>query len=154
MRIRKATLEDAAEIAKLHRGTIRSVNSKDYPPEDIKVWSGGAKASRVKKSHDKAIRYVALEKDAIVGFVDISKSDPEKLWGLYVHKDFIGKGVGSRLLETIEDAARALGAKKFEATATVTAKAFYEAKGFRVIKKDKHPMEDRLLDVFVMEKDL
>jgi putative acetyltransferase len=154
MKIRKSTLEDSAEIARLHRGTIRSVNSKDYPPEDIEVWSGRAKASRVRDSHSIAVRYVAIEKGKIIGFVDISKENPEKLWGLYIHKDFIGKGVGTKLLEKIEQVAKRMGAKTFEATATITAKAFYEAKGFKVIKKEKHPIEHRLLDVFVMQRGL
>lgn len=154
MIIRKARLSDSAEIARLHRGTIRSVNSRDYPPEDIDAWSGRASAKRVRDSHDRAVRFVAVEKGKIVGFVDISKKEPEKLWGLYVHKHSIGAGVGTRLLLKIEDAARKMGAVTFIAMSTVTARGFYKSRGFRMIKKDKHPVEGRQLDVFIMEKRL
>ncbi len=154
MRIRKAKFSDAAEIARLHRGTIRRVNSKDYLPEDIAVWSGGAKAKRVRDSAERAVRYVALEQGKIVGFVDINKDNPEELWGLYVHADSIGRGVGSRLLGKIEKAAKKMGAKKFKITSTITAKAFYESKGFTVLKKSKHHIAHRRLIVFLMEKKL
>jgi putative acetyltransferase len=152
MRVRKARLTDAAEIARMHRGTIRAVNSKDYSSEDIAVWSGRPSARRVRESHDIAIRYVAVVGETIIGYTDISKEDPENLWGLYVHKNYIGQGVGSKLLATIQEEAKKLGAKKFVISSTVTAKTFYEKQGFVVIKKDTTPILHRTSDVWILEK--
>ncbi len=153
MRIRKATLADAAELARLHKATIRSVNKKDYSPQEIEVWSKRTSAQRFRSAHSLAIRYVAVDNGKIVGFSDFKKEHPETFWGLYVHKDHIGKGIGSRLMKKMEEVARKMGAKKFVLSATKTAKAFYEKQGFTVIKKSKHPIENQKLDVYVMEKE-
>lgn len=152
MRIRKARLADSAEIARLHRATIRAINANDYSPAEIKEWSGRSSAKRFRSSHGKAFRYVAVEGEKIVGFADFNKENPENYWGLYVHKDFLGRGIGSRLMKKMEEAAKKMGAKKFVLSATKTAKAFYEKQGFKVNKKSKHPVEDQKLDVYVMIK--
>lgn len=128
------------------------MNREDYSAEEIAAWSGRATARRVRNSHKLAIRLVAIEKGRIVGFVDISRAHPEKLWGLYVHRDFIGKGVGSRLLKKIEEVAKRKGVKKFVTSSTVTAKPFYKSKGFKVLKAARHPIGHRKLRVFIMEK--
>ncbi len=154
MRIRKSKIEDAAEIASLHKGTIRFINKGDYSPEQISAWSKRTSAKRFRESHHLAIRYVALDGEKIIGYSDFKKDKPEKFWGLYVHKNHLGKGVGSRLLLKMEEVAKSMGADRLELEATKTAKTFYEKHGFKVIKKSKHPIDDQELDVFVMEKKL
>lgn len=154
MRIRKATLADSAEIARLHKGTIRNVNSADYSPEQIAAWSARTSAKRFRSSHDLAVRYVAVEGEKIVGYADFKKEEPEKFWGLYVHKNHLGEGIGSRLLVRMEAAAKQLGAKKFRLEATKTAKTFYEKNGFVLIKKSIHKIDDQKLDIYLMEKRL
>jgi putative acetyltransferase len=153
MRIRKATLADAAELARLHKGTIRNINSADYSPKQIAAWSARTNAQRFRTSHDLAVRYVAVEGDKIIGYADFKKEEPEKFWGLYVHKDHVGEGVGSRLLIRMESVAKKMGAKKFRLEATKTAKTFYEKNGFNLIKKSKHIIDDQKLDIYVMEKE-
>ena len=44
MRIRLARDEDYAAIARLHRQTIRNVNSKDYTEDQINTWSARTNA--------------------------------------------------------------------------------------------------------------
>ncbi len=154
MRIRVATIGDAVEISRLHKSTIRTINSRDYSPEDIEVWSKRTNTRRMRSSHPFAVRAVAVEKGKIVGFADLSKDDPGRLWGLYVHKNHQGKGIGSRLLARMEKEAKILGAKKMMAQSTVTAKTFYERHGFIVLRKEKYAILDRKLTVYMMEKDL
>jgi len=58
MRIRKFRASDAVEVARLHRNTIRNINSKDYSKEQIAVWSGRTSAKRFRESMNKFIRFV------------------------------------------------------------------------------------------------
>ncbi len=150
MKIRLARDEDYASIARLHRQTIRNVNSKDYTQEQIKMWSAKTKTKRFRDSADKCKRWVAIEDNKVVGFCDHSLNGD--FWGLYVHKDYIGKGVGSKLLKRAEDSLKKLGFKKVRIEATITAKEFYKKHGYKVLKKDLHGKEK--LETFVMVKDL
>ena len=124
MRIRLARDEDYAAIARLHRQTIRNVNSKDYTEDQINTWSARTNAQRFRSNANKCKRWVAVQDNKVVGFCDHSLDG--EFWGLYVHKDFIGKGIGSRLLKTAEDSLQKMGYKKVIIKATITAKDFYK----------------------------
>ncbi|PIZ95991.1 MAG: hypothetical protein COX80_02660, partial [Candidatus Magasanikbacteria bacterium CG_4_10_14_0_2_um_filter_33_14] len=101
MKIRLARDEDYAAVARLHRQTIRQVNAKDYNKEKIKAWSGRTSAERFRSSANICKRWVALDNEKIIGFAD-HPLDKCVLWGLYIHKDYVGKGVGKKLLNVIE----------------------------------------------------
>jgi len=156
MQIRKFKLGDAISTARLHRNTIRGVNSRDYSPKIIRIWSGRTSAKMFRESANKCFRWVAMEKEKIVGFCDISKEG--EFWGLYVHKDYIGKGIGTKLIKKIEAKAKELGVKRLKVKATITARPFYEKQGYKVIKKALHEVsykgETVMIDIFLMEKQL
>lgn len=97
MKIRRFKFSDAAEVARMHRNIIRFVNSKDYLPEQIEVWSGRTSAKRFRDSIKMFFRFMAVEKGRIVGYGDFKKDG--ELAGLYVHKDYQGKGVGIGFLK-------------------------------------------------------
>jgi ribosomal protein S18 acetylase RimI-like enzyme len=150
MKIRLAQDKDYAAIARLHRQTIREVNSKDYSHDLIEVWSRRTNANRFRKSADKCKRWVALQDDKIVGFCDHSLEG--KFWGLYVHKDFLGRGIGSCLLKKAEKSLKKLGYKKVELLASLTAKDFYKKQGYKVIRKSFHKIDNKKISVHIMIK--
>lgn len=156
MKIRKFKLSDAVSTARLHRNTIRAINSKDYPADVIRVWSGKTSAKKFRDSHNTCFRWIATEKGKIVGFADMSKDG--EFGGLYVHKNYLGKGIGSALITKIEEKAKELGVKRLKVKATVTAKSFYEKCGYKVITKAKHQSIYRgeivFIDVYLMVKNL
>ena len=151
IRIRKFKLGDAVSLARLHRGTIRSINKKDYSPREIAAWSGRTSAKRFKNLAKLNARYVAVKNNKIVGFGDYKNNE---LMGLYIHKNFIGKGIGTQLLKKIEREVYANGKRTLRCMSTVTARPFYEKNGFRVIKKTIHKIKDQKLPVFWMRKRL
>lgn len=153
MKIRLARDGDYASIARLHRQTIRNVNSKDYTDDQICAWSAKTNASRFRDSANKCKRWVAIEdNNKIVGFCDHGLDG--KFWGLYVHKNYIGKGIGSRLIKIAEDSLGKMEYKKVILKSTITAKEFYKKQGYKTLKKDLHTINDKKLEIFVMTKKL
>jgi GNAT superfamily N-acetyltransferase len=54
---------------------------------------------------------------------------------LYVHKDHLRMGIGSRLLAVAEASLKALGFTEVTLEATVTAMGFYAANGYRLMRR-------------------
>lgn len=152
MRIRKFKAEDAAEVARLHRGTIRHINKRDYTPRQITVWSGKVSAKRLRESMSRINRFVAIEGKKIVGFGDYSPG--KGLAGLYVHKDFQRKGIGKRLLKKLEKEAFRDGLKEIYISATITSKDFYKSNGYKVIRKGHYTIGDQKYLIYCMKKKL
>ncbi len=150
MKIRLAKDEDYAGIARLHRSTIRNINSKDYSEDIIRVWSARTKAERYRTSANKCRRWVAIKDSKIIGFCDHDFNC--EIGGLYIHKDHVGKGIGSRLLKKAEDSLEQQGCKKILIKSTITAKNFYTKNGYKVIKEDFHDIEGKKVRIYVMEK--
>ena len=147
-------MEDAAALARIHRETVRSINSKDYPPEVIEGWISRSTAKKFRDFHDQTIRYVAVDKEKIVGFGELIK-ETGNLGAMYVHKNWIGKGIGKRLFEILEREAMKLHVKQFEFESSTTAKNFYESCGCTVVKKIKHKLKSgAVMDAYKMKKEL
>jgi len=150
MKIRLTCDNDYTAIARLHRATIRHINSKDYPEDVISVWSGRTNANRFRNSAAKVNRWVALDGKKVIGFCDHDFKC--ELGGLYIHKDFQGKGVGRKLMIKAEASMKKLGCKKIKLMSTITAKSFYRKMGYKVIKKGFHQIKDKKVEVFIMSK--
>ena len=131
--VRLARDEDCAAIARLRRQTIRHVNARDYPEDVIRRWATKENARTLRASGAGCKRWVAVERSRIVGFCEHSFDGV--LSRIYVHKDRLGTGIGSRLLAVAEASLRRLGCKKIALESTVTAKGFYAAKRYRFVKK-------------------
>ena len=133
MAIRRARDEDCAAIARLRRQTIRHVNAKDYPQDVIRRWSAKENARTLRASAADCKRWVALDRGKIVGFCEHDFDGA--LSRIYVHKDYIGRGVGSRLLKVAEASLKKQGCTEIRLESTMAAKGFYAAKGYTVVKK-------------------
>lgn len=153
MRIRRARLEDSVELARLHRSTIRHVNSADYDINVIEGWANRSTAKKFRDFHTKSIRIVAVENEKIIGFGEIIKENGN-LGAMYVHKEYIGKGVGTKIMERLEKEAVKLHVHKWEFAASVTSMPFYKARGCTVTKKIKHKLHSgALMDAYTMKKE-
>jgi putative acetyltransferase len=141
MLVRRARDEDCAAIARLRRQTIRHVNARDYPDDVIRRWATKENARTLRASGTGCKRRVVVERSRIVGFCEHSFDGV--LSRIYVHKDRLGTGIGSRLLAVAEASLKRLGCKKIALESTVTAKGFYAAKGYRVVKKDTYGENER-----------
>ena len=152
MKIRRFKPSDAAEMARMHRSTIREINSSDYSKKQVAAWSGRSTAKRFRKSMKQRIRFVAIGKNKIIGFGDFTKDG--EINGLYVHPKYIGKGVGKKLLRKMEKTALELGIAKFTVKSSLTAKDFYKSRGYKLLKKTVFRRKGLHLQVYNMEKAL
>ena len=141
IRVRLARDADCAAIARLRRQTIRHVNARDYPEGVIRRWVAKENARTLRASSVVCRRWVALDRSRIVGFCEHSLDGV--LSRIYVHKDRLGAGIGSRLLAVAEESLKKLGCKRITLDSTVTAKGFYAAKGYRIVKKDTYGENER-----------
>ncbi|OZM58395.1 hypothetical protein CIB95_02160 [Lottiidibacillus patelloidae] len=139
MLIRKFDKEDTKHIMNLFRETILTVNLGDYSPKQVEVWANSNSnivdwEMRLKNS----VTYIAeVEPKLIVGFGNYNADSEIDLF--YVHKDFQRKGIGSALLNQLEIGAKADGIKEIFTEASITAKPFFESRGYEVLKKQtKH----------------
>ena len=66
--------------------------------------------------------------------------DAARIRAFFVHPDYARRGLGSRLLDVGEEAARADGFKRLELGATLTGIPLYERYGFRPLERREVPL--------------
>ena len=148
MEIRKYKPSDCNEIADLFYNTVHCINAKDYTEEQLNVWAtGNIDIDEWNKSFLKNYTVIVREKGIIIGFGDID--DEGYLNRLYVHKDYQGIGVATAICDRLE--------KKYEVEhikthASISAKIFFEKRGYRVIKKQFIERGDVKLINYIMER--
>ena len=65
-----------------------------------------------------------------------------KIRAFFVHPDFARRGLGTRLLEASEQAARQAGFERFEMGATLTGVPLYLARGYRQLERVEVPLHN------------
>jgi putative acetyltransferase len=124
---------DIEEIVSLFYETVISVNSKDYSESEIDAWAPKdekkLKVQSWKKSLSQNITYVAKVNEKIVGFSDLTHSG--HLDRLYVHKDYQRQGIATALVDMLESAAKELNLLEIKTEASITAKPFFEKRGYK-----------------------
>ena len=68
--------------------------------------------------------------------------DAAKIRAFFIHPDWARRGIGSRILRSCEEAARAAGFKRYEMGATLSGVPLYEAKGYKAIDSVEIPLNN------------
>ena len=147
MEIREYRPEDCAELTRLFYDTVHTVNRKDYTPAQLDAWADGTPdLERWNRSLQEHFSLVALEGEKIIGFGDMDSTG--YLDRLYVHKDYQGKGVATALCDRLEQAVDGT----IVTHASITARPFFEGRGYVMVKAQQVERKGILLRNFVMEK--
>ena len=153
LEIRKYRPQDCAEMARLFYDTVHTVNAADYTEKQLDAWADGyVDPERWNASfleHDTLVAWEAGETEKtgrIVGFGDMDPSG--YLDRLYVHRDFQRRGAAAALCGALEAAVPG----PWTTHASITARPFFEARGYRVVRAQQVERHGVLLTNFVMEK--
>ncbi|MFI8712575.1 GNAT family N-acetyltransferase [Brevibacillus brevis] len=136
MLLRRFHETDIDQIITLFYETVHTINKKDYTQEQVNAWASLADLKQRKEVWLKALTsnmsYVAEMNGYIVGFSDMSLQG--YLDRLFVHKEHQGQGIASALVDTLESEAKKLGLIEIETDSSITARPFFERKGYIVVK--------------------
>ena len=152
--IRPLTGLDIPEMQELFRSTVLSVNSKDYTKEEAEDWAScGDSVEHWKELLAKNDYIAALYGQGnIIGFSSMNTDGC--LHSMFVHKDWQRKGVATLLLSEVEKMARRYGAHKISVEVSITARPFFEKRGYKAVKEQKARANRLYLTNYVMEKTL
>lgn len=148
MKLREYREEDCRELARLFYDTVHTVNGADYTGKQLDAWAPeGIDLASWNQSFLEHHTVVAVRDGIIAGFGDME--DGGYLDRLYVHREHQGKGVGSAICDRLERKARG----KVVVHASITARPFFERRGYRVVKAQQVERRGVALVNFIMEKD-
>lgn len=143
--IRKYQTADCQEVIELFCNTVHTVNAKDYTQAQLDAWTFGVNPSEWDKSLQAHYSLVAAN-GRIVGFGDIDETG--YLNRLYVHKDFQHLGIATAICDELEKFANC----SITTHASVTAKPFFEKRGYTILKRQQVERQGILLTNYIMKK--
>lgn len=150
--IRVARQSDAVELKDLYQNTVLVINRRDYSQEEVEDWAScGDDLSKIGEMIKTHYFIVAVNQlSQIVGFSSITLQG--YLHSMFVHKDFQGKGIATLLLKEIERYAMATGIVRITSEVSLTARPFFEKRGYRVETEQKRKANQLCLTNFLMAK--
>lgn len=181
IKLRKYVSADCAVLAALFYDTVHTVNAKDYTKAQLDVWATGQVDMEAWDKSFLEHNTVLAEIDGVIaGFADMDCTG--YLDRLYVHKDYQHRGVASALCDRLETEALAASDKIsaagdgscaasdkisaadnkkadiknrvfcFTTHASITARPFFEARGYSVIRGQQVERQGIFLRNYVMKK--
>lgn len=149
LQIRRYRSEDCKVLAELFYETVHAVNSADYTEEQVDAWASGTvdldEWDRTLSSH---FSVVAVKDGQIIGFGDMDETG--YLDRLYVHKDHQREGTATAICNALETGVQA---GHFTTHASITARPFFEKRGYRVVKEQQVERRGVSLTNYVMASD-
>lgn len=145
--IRRYKSYDVYNMAKLFYDTVHSINLNDYNEEQVNAWANGNVDLKLwDERYLNSYTVIAEDKDIMVGFGNIDKSGYLDM--LYVHKDYQKMGIATMICNELEKQAD----NSVSVHASITAKLFFEKRGYIVIKEQRVNIREVYLTNYVMEK--
>lgn len=150
--IRPALQSDAVELKKLFQNTVLAINRRDYSQAEVEDWAScGDDLSNIEDMIKTHYFIVAINQQLeIVGFSSITPQG--YLHSMFVHKDFQGEGIATMLLNEIEQYAITNGIIRITSEVSLTARPFFEKKGYIVEEEQKRKANQLSLTNFWMAK--
>ena len=148
MQIRRFQDADAKAVSDLVVRTMRVTNRKDYSSayieSHVQALTPEFFIQRAQWTHC----YVVCDADRVIGCGAIGpywgKEDESCLFTIFVLPEYQGRGIGRRIVETLESDEFFLRAKRIEIPASITACAFYRKLGYAYKDGGEEPDEEGL----------
>lgn len=148
MLIRPCRAEDCAALARLFFETVHTVNCADYTPAQLDAWAPAPPPLEGWTARLMSTRtFVAEAEQGLLGFANLEPGG--HLDCLFVRRDCQRQGVGAALCSAVEQAA---GPVRMTAEVSLTARGFFEHRGWRVVRCQQVERRGQRLTNFVMER--
>lgn len=148
MFIREYQPSDCEELAALFYDTVHKINKKDYTQEQLDVWATGqVDLEKWNQSLQDHYSVVAVDSGIIVGFGDMDRTG--YLDRLYVHADHQGKGIATAICDQLEKVITG----SVVTHASITARPFFEKRGYQVVRGQRVERQGIYLTNYVMRKE-
>ena len=128
------------QILSLFYETVHTINAADYTPAQLDAWAPAA-SDQARWAASLSANFALIADMDSTGYLD----------RLYVHKDYQRQGIASQLAQALEQHARCLCAPTVVTHASITARPFFEKRGYRVIREQQVCRFGQHLTNFVME---
>ncbi len=132
--IRLASEADALPISELCQNTIRTTNSRDYPPNSIELTCLQFTEAKVREKMLVRNVYCAEVGGTFAGTVSFGDG---KLHSLFIAPTLQGRRLGRLLVEHVEALARVRGLTELHVHSSITAQAFYVKLGYMTLKYEE-----------------
>lgn len=130
--IRPYRAADLEPLLTLFARSVREVASRDYNPAQIEAWARPSPDREAWAARLGGKPTLVAERDGVIaGFSDLEPDGHIDM--MFVHPEHQGVGVASALLTQIEAMARNQGIDRLFTEASITARPFFERRGFRVV---------------------
>ena len=140
--VRAARESDAEGMSAVILRALRQTNARDYPADIIQRVELSFSPSAVRKLIGRRKVFVAEIAGRIAGTASL---DGGVVRTVFVDPDLQGRGIGRRLMDEIEHAAREVGITTLAVPSSVTAEAFYARLGFTAIRDSYHGEERTII---------
>lgn len=147
MILRRYKSSDCKILAELFYNTVHTVNTADYSEEQVSAWAdGNIDLSKWNNSFLSHFTVIAEIDGVVAGFGDIDKTG--YLDRLYVHSGYQRMGIGTALCDELE---HSVNAPKIFTYSSVTARGFFEKRGYKVVKEHQVIRHNVFLTNYLME---
>lgn len=155
--IRPLQPADLDAVGALQEASIQALGADTYDQAQRDAWVRFGWQDRHKLVQAGGTFFVAEHGGRIIGVGGWSTDSlaAELAWVryLFVHPDWAGQGIGRRLMATIEASARGQGKCTFRVWSSLNATGFYEAQGFRRLRRGRWPVTSQIeLDYMLLAK--
>ena len=153
MEIRRYKFGEEEAVWQVYYRSTREVISREYTPEQVKRWAPDIIDQKewtqrlIKKNP-----FVAVANDKIVGFAELEPDG--HIDRFYCLPEWVGKGVGTQLLNSIEREAFATGIERLFAESSTLAIGFFKSKGFEVVEERINTVCEAPARQYLIEKNL
>lgn len=134
MDIRASLAGDVASIAALFTESVHQIAARSYDPVQLDAWAPKSPDLKQWQSRLAPLETLVADFEGVMGgFISYTSKGHIEL--LYTSPEFSRRGVASRLLGEVVQILRLKGIEHFSTEASVEARPFFEAKGFKVIEE-------------------
>jgi len=153
LEIRRYKTGEEEAVWQVYFRSTREVVSNEYTVEQVTRWAPDKiDLADLKNRLSEKNPFVAVDGSTVVGFAEL-ESDGH-IDRFYCLPEWIGKGVGGKLLDRLEEEAKKIGLKRIFAESSTLAIKFFIAKGFQVLEERINTVCNSPAKQYIIEKKL